>query len=120
MLERRRKRTIERMMYGHHMGAGGWVLSIFVTLGVLALAVFFVVTVLNNQRSSAAPSTGAGSGMRSESARELLDRRLASGEIGEEEYRRIRQTLSEPHVADAVGSGSPPTAGPPTAAPHPG
>ncbi len=110
-------------MYGHHMGVGGWVLSIFVTLGVVALAVFLVITVLNNQNGPAARSAGADSGTRRESAREVLDRRFASGEIDEEEYRRIRQTLSDPHVGDAAPSGSPPSAGPPgppSAAPHPG
>jgi putative membrane protein len=30
-----------------------------------------------------------------ETPREVLDRRFASGEIGEEEYRRMRKTLEE-------------------------
>ncbi len=30
-----------------------------------------------------------------ETPREVLDRRLASGEIGEDEYRRIKKTLEE-------------------------
>ncbi len=30
-----------------------------------------------------------------ETPREILDRRLASGEIGEDEYRRLKKTLEE-------------------------
>ena len=74
------------------MRAGAWVLSVFVTLLVGTLIVLAIVWLVRAQ-------TGAAPGQREdgtrESARELLERRLASGEINEDEYRRLRAALSE-------------------------
>ena len=79
------------MMYGNHMNGGGWVLSILVTLVIVALIVTSLVWFARNRAHNARPrDMGAKSG----SARELLDRRFASGEITPEEYQRVRETLS--------------------------
>jgi uncharacterized membrane protein len=79
------------MMYGNHMNGGGWVLSILVTLIIVALIVTSLVWFGRNRAHNPRPrDIGANSG----SARELLDRRFASGEITPEEYQRVRETLS--------------------------
>jgi putative membrane protein len=80
------------MMYGNHMDAGGWVLSVFVTLLVVTLIVLAIVWLVRTQTSVAPARLDD---VRREPARELLDRRLASGEIDEDEYRRLRAALSE-------------------------
>jgi uncharacterized membrane protein len=85
------------MMYGEHMGAGGWVLSVFVTLLVVAL-IIVAITWLVRTQSGGTPQIGD---ERHESAREVLDRRLASGEIGEDEYRHLRAALRDEPTAAA-------------------
>ncbi len=74
------------------MDAGGWAFSVLVTLLVVALVVGLIVWLVRNQGADAPVSPQGGGGG---SAQDLLDRRLASGEIGEDEYRRLRTALSE-------------------------
>ncbi len=78
------------MYWGNHMGTGDWVFSIFGTLIILALIVGLIYWAVspNGGRSSAATATG-------ESALEILDRRLASGELTVEQYEQLRETLGE-------------------------
>lgn len=76
------------------MGAGGWVLSIFVSLLVIVLIGVAILWLVRNQTATL-PRHGDGD---RGSARELLDRRLVSGEIDEGEYRRLRVTLAESPV----------------------
>jgi|HubBroStandDraft_6_1064221.scaffolds.fasta_scaffold2418087_1 uncharacterized membrane protein len=74
------------MMYGgSHMGAGSWI-PMFGTVIVLALIVTVIVWLLSNrsgrrQASAASPS-------------EILDRRLANGEITSAQYDESREQLS--------------------------
>jgi uncharacterized membrane protein len=76
------------MYWGNHMGTGDWVFSIFGTLIILALIVgLFVWLVSPGSRSDTGPSAAG------ESAREILDRRLAGGEITVEQYRQLRGAL---------------------------
>lgn len=84
------------MMYGNHMDAGGWALSVFVSLLLVVLVVLAIVWLVRSQSAGVSIRNRDGKG---ESAREYLDRRLVSGEIGEDEYQRLRQTLSDapPH-----------------------
>jgi uncharacterized membrane protein len=74
------------MMYANNMGGGGWVVSIVGTLIIVALLVAAIVWFASSRRSGPQALTG--------SAREILDRRLASGEISSEHYDELRQTLS--------------------------
>jgi uncharacterized membrane protein len=70
-------------VYYHHMG-WGW--GILMTLGwivLIALFVAVVYSVIRDRRYSRGPS-----------AREVLDRRLASGEISVEEYERTLSAMS--------------------------
>ena len=79
------------MMYWNgHMTATGWVIAILWTVIILALiggAVYWLVSELSgrNPREAAAPGEG--------SAREILDRRLAKGELTVEQYKELRATL---------------------------
>jgi hypothetical protein len=74
------------------MDGGGWIFGAAVMVLLIVLAVIAVVWLLRNQAS------GAGSGrstVEGGSASDLLDRRLVSGEINEDEYRRLRAALSD-------------------------
>jgi len=77
------------MMYsGNHMSTGGWILSIFGTLIILALVIAAIVWIVsqagnrggNRETSGASPS-------------EILDRRLASAEITVDQYDELRAKL---------------------------
>jgi uncharacterized membrane protein len=74
------------MMYGNHMGTGGWIFSIFGTLIVIALVIATILWLASSRRE--------GSQASAESAGAILDRRLASGEITSSQYDELRQTLT--------------------------
>jgi uncharacterized membrane protein len=78
-------------VYSHHMGWGWGILMMLGWLTLLALLV------------------GAVRGRRSPSAREILDRRLATGEIELDEYERASAAMSQ-------DSSDRPPAGPPAPA----
>jgi putative membrane protein len=84
------------MYDGGHMTTGGWIFGSVMIVLLIALVVIAIVWLIRWSQSSAAPPrTEASSGS---PAREMLDRRLASGEIDEDEYRRLRDTVSEGHA----------------------
>ena len=64
------------MYWGNHMSAGSWIFSIIGTLIMVALLVAAIVWLVSSRRSTLQASSG--------SANEILDRRLASGEITSE------------------------------------
>jgi putative membrane protein len=72
------------MDWNGHMSSGGWILSILVII-VIGAAIVWIAREL-----SARPDRGGAAVM---SPREILDRRLASGEINTEQYDELRQTL---------------------------
>ena len=77
------------MYWGNHMSTGGWIFSILATLIFVALIVALIVWMVSpNRRSDGA------SDVTSESPRDILDRRLASGEIDVAQYQQLRDTLS--------------------------
>ena len=78
------------MYWGNHMGTGDWIFSILATLIVLGLVVGLIVWVVSprGDRGGSAPATG-------ESAREILDRRLACGELTVEQYSQLREALDD-------------------------
>src|ERR1035437_1758862 len=65
------------MYWGNHMSTGDWVFSIFGTLIILALIVGVIVWLVSLSSRSDTGPTAAG-----ESARHILDRRLARGGAG--------------------------------------
>lgn len=70
----------------HDMSAGWWVLMTLGWLALVALAVWAVVSLLR----------GTGARPAQPNAREVLDRRLAEGEISIEEFERLRDALRRP------------------------
>jgi len=81
------------MYWGNHMSTGGWIFSILATLIFLALVIGLIVWVVSPaNRSESATKAG-------ESARQILDRRLASGELTVDQYDQLRDALSD--VSDA-------------------
>jgi uncharacterized membrane protein len=76
------------MDWNGHMSTGGWIFSILAIIVILALivaAIAWIVRDLSDRRDRGLAS-----------AREILDRRLASGEIKAEQYEQLRQTLGAP------------------------
>lgn len=69
------------MDYGHFMGFGGGFMWIILLL-LIALVVWLVLGVSNRERSSSQTS-----------AREILDRRYARGEIDHDTYERMKRDL---------------------------
>src|ERR1017187_7595936 len=84
--------SLVEMMYGDHMDAGGWTLSIFVSLLVVVLVVLAIVWLVRTQNAGASTRQRGDEGG---SPRELLDRRLVPGEIDEDEYQRLCKAISE-------------------------
>ncbi len=81
------------MYWGDHMSSGGWIFTVLWTvimLAILAAAVVWIVSALRS-RDTVGPSGGL--------SREILDRRLASGELTIEQYKQLR---------DAIGGDSSP------------
>jgi uncharacterized membrane protein len=76
------------MYWGNHMSTGAWILSIFGTLIILALILAVIVWIIselgNRNGDRALPAV---------SAREILDQRLASGEITSDQYDQLREKL---------------------------
>jgi uncharacterized membrane protein len=79
------------------MSAAGWVLSVAWTLIILALVIagiVWLVSVLGGRENR--PQT---SDATEASPREILDRRLAGGELTVERYKELRETLGDPPPA---------------------
>lgn len=74
------------------MGGGGWVLMIFAWIALLGLIVWAI------SRLFPARSTGDGNEPSAATADEILDRRLARGEITTDEYARLRDALLSAHA----------------------
>ncbi len=98
------------MYDGNHMGAGGWVFMAIIMVVLLGLLVAFIVWLIGDQRhrphregamtGRSAPVIG--------SASEIIDRRLATGEINVEEYERLKASLAAP--ARGPSAAEPPAA----------
>jgi putative membrane protein len=96
------------MYWNGHMSAAGWILSVLWTLIIIALVVagiVWLISALGNRENRGPTEEGSGT-----SSREILDRRLASGELSLEEYRQLRETIGDP--APAAGTGPPPASSP--------
>jgi putative membrane protein len=91
------------MYWGNHMGTGDWIFSIFGTLLILALIVGLIVWLVSpSSRSDTGPTASR------ESADEILDRRLASGELTVDQYQQLRAALDDAaRTSDAQPSRDP-------------
>ncbi len=77
------------------MGAAGWILMLAFWVALLALIVWGVLRLLPRaQQSVIEPRSSA------QSASEILDRRLASGEIDIDSYEQLRAKLDPPSAAE--------------------
>jgi uncharacterized membrane protein len=94
--------------YQDHMGAGRWVFMALVAVVLLGLLAAFVVWLVRDQRQRPHRFHHFGGA----SALEILDRRLATGEIGIEEYERVKTSLATPVPAPAPTVEPPGTASP--------
>lgn len=68
------------MMYGNNMGLFGWTMMIVITVAAVALIVWVVRSTAPTARRESDPI-------------DILKRRLALGEIDNEEYEKRRRTL---------------------------
>ncbi len=82
------------MFYQHNMDAGGWIFMALGNVVIWGLIIAFIVWLARDLRTRSHRqhiTSGA-------SASEILDRRLASGEISAEHYQQLRTTLAAgPH-----------------------
>ena len=74
------------MMYGNHMSGGGWAVSIIATLIIVVLIVAAIIWLASDRRDDQQASDV--------SAGEILDRRLAMGEITSERYDELCERLA--------------------------
>ncbi len=86
-----------RMDYGDHMdGAWGWAMGAFMILAAVAVVALVVWLVRSTATSHTHPHSGASSaGPGSETPVQILDRRLAHGEITPEEHRERAAILNK-------------------------
>jgi len=90
------------MFYQHNMSAGGWIFMVLGNIIIWGLIIAFVLWLVQDLRTRPHRhhiASGA-------SATEILDRRLATGEINADEYKHLRTTLtppSEPHGPENAG-----------------
>jgi putative membrane protein len=81
------------MMNGYGMGAGAWLIMAVVWVALIAVIVWAVATLASRGRTSdETPDAGDG-------PQEILDRRLASGEIDPATYDDLRGRLQAAHPA---------------------
>lgn len=86
------------MGWGNHMGdwgAGWWILMAVLMVAFWGLVIVGIVWLL---RSLWGPQ-----GQRAKSPREVLDHRLASGEISPQEYRQRRELLGAGKPGEGAG-----------------
>ena len=75
------------------MGVGGWLVMILFWSAFLGLAVWAIAQLFGPRNVAV-----------SENARDVLDRRLAAGELDPETYRRLRDEMAATGTRDAVRS----------------
>lgn len=81
------------MMYGWDdgMGVGGWVLMSLAWVALIALVIWAISRLFPARSGRATPE------QTTETPGEILDRRLARGEIDTDEYARLRDALISVH-----------------------
>jgi len=89
------------MFWHDHMNTGGWVFMVLGNIVIWGLIFAFIIWLVQDWRGrqhhreiTADPS-----------AREILDRRLAAGEIDVEEYERVRGVLAQTAGGQPLGTG---------------
>ena len=78
------------MFYQDHMSTGGWVFMALGNIVIWGLIISFIIWLVHDLRTRSYRHHVASGA----SAREILDRRLATGEINTDEYEHLRTTIS--------------------------
>jgi putative membrane protein len=91
-----RKAVIKNVWYMHDVGSGWWLLMSVGMVAFWALVLYGVFLLVRS------PASAAAGGPPPESPENVLERRLAAGEISVEEYDRLHRTLGgEPRGTSA-------------------
>lgn len=78
------------------MGTGGWIfMSLFWVL-LIGVIIWAAAQLFPGRRDTLATATGPGRAEPAEQPQQILDRRLASGEIDVETYEKLSETLAKP------------------------
>jgi uncharacterized membrane protein len=91
-------------MFRRHLPAGNWVLPLVSGLAVLALAaiaVYVLTSVWRDHAGVVEPDAPVPPDHTGVSAADILDRRLAAGEITIAEYEQLAEVLGRRHAAAA-------------------
>lgn len=86
------------MGYGWGMGPIGWVFMVLCWLVVIGLLIW-AATSLASGRGIRMAGHSCGNGQGRQTPEEILDLRLARGEIDAEQYRQVREELAEARQA---------------------
>jgi putative membrane protein len=78
---------------GYGMGTGGWILMILFWVLIVGLIVFAVIRIFPGRDTQPSPPAPHVPRPPAETPRDILDRRLAGGEIDLETYDRLREKL---------------------------
>ena len=83
------------MRYGYGDGGGHWGLWILMILAMIVFwgALAWIIVTLVRQRGGPAPSQAPPVAGHASDGLRILDERLARGEIGEDEYKRLRDLI---------------------------
>jgi putative membrane protein len=95
------------MFWHDHMNTGGWVFMVLGNIVIWGLIFAFIIWLVQDWRGRE-QQRGTTTGP---SAKEILDRRLAAGEIDSEEYERVRRILAQPPEGQPPGAGQPQATG---------
>ncbi len=93
------------MFYQHNMGTGGWVFMVLGNIVIWGLLIAFILWLAQDLRSRPHRTTSPRA-----PATEILDRRLATGELNADEYKHLRATLAQtpseqpPRIREAAGA----------------
>jgi putative membrane protein len=88
------------MFWHDHMNTGGWVFMVLGNIVIWGLIFAFIIWLVQDWRGRQQQrETPAGP-----TATEILDRRLASGEIDTNEYERLRNILARPPGGQTPGT----------------
>ena len=88
------------MMNGvNGMGAAGWLfMSLFWQVLLIGVIVWAAAQLFPGRRDSVSTAAGPSAGPPVEQPQQILERRLASGEINLETYEQLRETLAKPKM----------------------
>jgi putative membrane protein len=78
------------MDWNGHMSGGGWFFSILTVIIVVAIVGAVIVWIAREFSRESGPRASS-----DDASKDILDRRLASGEIDAEQYEQLRATLGE-------------------------